>query len=191
MYATRLLTIAAVMAAAACSHDSPPTYKLTGDACAVVPEKDLEPLAGAAPESTPNTLKDGLSGGACTLKFDGDAGFFQLDTFVAINASEKAATDMFDEFHTSDGAAADATTAVFDVKDLGTAAFARRQYLADGGYQPGSNYLYKLTVRDGTLVLTVLYSGFARVPASWPASEKAFQQKIDDVAEKMMKTMST
>lgn len=185
------MMVAAPMAVAACSNDSPPTYKLTGDGCAVVPEKDLESLADATPESTPSTLKDGLAGGACALKFDGDAGFFQLTTFVAIHATESAATSMFDEFHKSDNTAANATTTVFDVKDLGTAAFARREYLAGSGYSPGDNYLYKISVRDGTLVLTVLFSGFARVPASWPSSEKAFQQKIDDVAEKMMKTMSS
>ena len=100
-----------------------------------------------------------------------------------------AAKAMYQEFRTHDGAHVSDGAVVSDVPDLGSAAYLEHQRLSgDGPWQPTDNSLYRYGVRDGDLVLTLTFSGYARPGADWPGSEQALQ---DDVRSAVDKTLST
>lgn len=190
--------VAAVALAAGCSGDKPPAYRLSGDACSVVPVDYFQSVTGAAPTKTPSDLKDGMQGGDCELSFDGSDGFLKQSVFIAIRADDATAKSMYDQFKAGDQQEAqkpeigDKAT-ITDVKDLGDAAYVEYQY--DNGaaaWSPDRNFLYKFNVRHGTLVLTVTASGVAptgRV-GSWPTSEAELRGKVQDVVRGVMKNLT-
>jgi hypothetical protein len=188
--AVRPLVLAALLVVAAgCSSSpsAPPTYKLDGDACGAVPLDIIQPLAGVDPTKTPSDLTEGLQGGNCEMEFDGTAGYLKLVTFIAIQPNSTAgATSMYTKFKTDDSAGLDKYTTVADLKKLGTAAYVQRQHEYDGPWKPADSTLYKIVVEDGTLVLSVIFSGFARTPAAWPSTEQALQDKVEDAVKKIM-----
>jgi hypothetical protein len=189
--------IVAAVALAGCSGDKPPAYRLNGDACLVVPADYFQSVTGATPTKTPSQLKDGMQGGACELDFDGSGGFLKQSVFIAIRSDEAAAKSMFDQFKTSDQedaqtpAIGDKAT-VTDVKDLGDAAYVEYQHDNTAPWSPDQSFLYKLGVRHGTLVLTIVASGAAPTgqPGSWPTTEDALRGKVQDVVRGVMKNLT-
>ncbi|MEU4495617.1 hypothetical protein OG729_38290 [Streptomyces sp. NBC_00210] len=185
-----LLSAVLLSLAAGCSSnapEAPPPYKLDGDACGVVPTDTPAAFTASSPVKRSSDLTQGLQGGNCEMDFDGTGGSLKLATFIAIHPTgEAAAKEMFDKFKTSDTAAVDSDTTVSDLKDLGSVAYVRRQYYGSQPWKPTDVSLYKIVVQHGSLVLSCTSSGFAKTPASWPATDQELQAKLKENAKQIM-----
>jgi hypothetical protein len=195
MQPSRLIAVAALLTTLAACSSSPPTYKWPGgNACALLGTGEMTDLVGtgATGDPVPSELKPGYTGGNCKNEIRGDLGEVTLESLIMVHSDEDAAKATYDQLKKSEFNRSDSDVTHGDLKSLGSQAYWTRTLSASRPWKPGDPLLYKVVVQDGTLMLSLLFSGFAHSghESQWPQNEKDIHTRVERTAKNIMTKLS-